>query len=54
MKPLVNSQFPTNANLQKLKIIMAGIQCFKVAGYPIEERGRWPAITASPRGQCSK
>ena len=27
---------------------------FYVAGYPIEERRRWPVITASPRGQCSK
>ena len=25
-----------------------------VAGYLIEERRRWPIITASPRGQCSK
>ena len=27
---------------------------FNVAGYLIEERRRWPVITASPRGQCSK
>ena len=27
---------------------------FYVAGYLIEERRRWPVITASPRGQCSK
>ena len=30
---------------------------FYVAGYIaylIEERRRWPVITASPRGQCSK
>ena len=27
---------------------------FNVAGYLIEERSRWPIITASPRGQCSK
>ena len=25
-----------------------------VIGYPIEERLRWPVITASPRRQCSK
>ena len=29
-------------------------QLFNVAGYLIEERRRWPVITASPRGQCSK
>ena len=27
---------------------------FYVAGYLIEERRRWPVITASPRGHCSK
>ena len=27
---------------------------FYVAGYLIEEMRRWPVITASPRGQCSK
>ena len=27
---------------------------FYVAGYLIEERRRWPVITASPQGQCSK
>ena len=27
---------------------------FNMAGYLIEERRRWPVITASPRGQCSK
>ena len=27
---------------------------FNVAGYLIEERRRWPVITASPRGQYSK
>ena len=26
---------------------------FYVADYLIEERRRWPVITASPRGQCS-
>ena len=35
-------------------IIMAGMAVFNVAGYLIEERRRWPVITASPRGQCSK
>ena len=27
---------------------------FNVAGYLVEERRRWPVITASPRGQYSK
>ena len=27
---------------------------FNVTGYLIEEGRRWPLITASPRGQCSK
>ena len=31
-------------------IIMAGMA---IAGYLIEERRRWPVITASPQGQCS-
>ena len=35
-------------------IIMAGMAVFYVAGYPIEERCRWPVITPSPRGQCSE
>ena len=35
-------------------IIMAGMAVFYAAGYLIEERRRWPVITASPRGQCSK
>ena len=35
-------------------IIMAEWQLFNVAGYLIEERHRWPIVTASPRGQCSK
>ena len=35
-------------------IIMAGMVVFYMAGYLIEERHRWPVITASPRGQCSK
>ena len=35
-------------------IIMDGMAVFYVAGYLIEERRRWPVITASPRGQCSK
>ena len=29
---------------------MAGMAVFYVAGYLIEERRRWPVITASPRG----
>ena len=35
-------------------IIMAGMAIFYVAGYLVDERRRWPVITASPRGQCSK
>ena len=30
-------------------IIMAGMTVFYVAGYLIEERRRWPVMTASPR-----
>ena len=33
-------------------ILMAGMAV--MAGYFIEERRRWPVITASPRRQCSK
>ena len=40
--------------LYKAIIIMAEMAVFYVAGYLIEERRRWPVITASPRGQCSK
>ena len=32
-------------------IIIAEMTVFNVAGYHIEERRRWPVITASPRGQ---
>ena len=35
-------------------IIIAEMAVFNVAGYLIEERRRWPVITASPRGQYSK
>ena len=35
-------------------IIIAEMAVFYVAGYLIEERRRWPVITASPRGQHSK
>ena len=41
------------AQLVIIIIIMAGMAVFNVAGYLIEERRRWPVITASPRGQCS-
>ena len=34
-------------------IIIAEMTVFNVAGYLIEERRRWPVITASPRGQYS-
>ena len=34
--------------------VMAGMAVFYVAGYLLEERRRWPIITDSPRGQCSK
>ena len=37
-----------------VKIIIAEMTVFNVAGYLIEERRRWPVITASPRGQYSK
>ena len=42
--------------LVKLIIKMAGMAFFTwlTSGYLIEERRRWPVITASPRGQCSK
>ena len=43
-----------HAKMIKNQIIMAGMAVFNVAGYLIEERRRWPVITASPRGQCSK
>ena len=42
------------AEMRIIIIIMAGMAVFYVAGYLIEERRRWPVITASPRGQCSK
>ena len=35
-------------------IIIAKMAVFDVAGYLVEERRRWPVITASPRGQYSK
>ena len=35
-------------------IIIAEMTVFNVAGYLIEERRRWPVITASPQGQHSK
>ena len=35
-------------------IIIAEMAVFNMAGYLIEERRRWPVITASPRGQYSK
>ena len=35
-------------------IIFAEWQLFNEAGYLIEERRRWPIITASPPGHCSK
>ena len=43
-----------NLQIWNIMIIMAGMAVFNVAGYLIEERRRWPVITASPRGQCSK
>ena len=44
--------FPSTGT--RLVIIMAELQLFNVAGYLIEEKRRWPIITASPREQCSK
>ena len=35
-------------------IIIAEMAVFNVAGYLIEERCRWPLITASQQGQYSK
>ena len=35
-------------------IIIAEMAVFNVAGYFVEERRRWPVITASPRGQYSE
>ena len=35
-------------------ILIAEMAVFNVAGYLIEERRRWPVITASPREQSSK
>ena len=44
----------TEQHNNNIIIIMAGMAVFNVAGYLIEERRRWPVITASPRGQYSK
>ena len=46
--------FTTSLRMLPYIIIMAEMAVFYVAGYLIEERRRWPVITASPRGQCSK
>ena len=35
-------------------IIIIIIMVDNMAGYLVEERRRWPVITAFPRGQCSK
>ena len=53
--PRVNHEF-SKRNIRYIAaviiiIIMAGMAVFNVAGYLIEERRRWPVITASPRGQ---
>ena len=53
--PLENCQIFSDVQTPSYYIIiMAGMAVFNVAGYLIEERRRWPVITASPRGQCSK
>ena len=39
---------------KEIIIIIVEMTVFNVAGYLIEERRRWPVITASPRGQYSK
>ena len=49
-----NMEVNPPSSLRYNNIIMAGMAVFNVAGYLIEERRRWPVITASPRGQCSK
>ena len=46
-------KYKKNLIVCMLVIIMAGMAVFYVAGYLIEERRRWPVITASPPGQCS-
>ena len=45
-----HSQSNYNNNI----IIIDEMAVFNVAAYPIEERRRWPVITASPRGQYYK
>ena len=50
----VNYTYFCDATATYTWIRMARMAVFNVAGYPIEERRRWPVITASPRGQCSK
>ena len=40
--------------LETVIIIIAEMAVLNVASYLIEERRRWPVITASPRGQYSK
>ena len=47
-------EMTTPSRLPYNNIIMTGMAVFYVAGYLIEERRRWPIITASPRGQCSQ
>ena len=44
---LYNNNNNNNNNIAKMAV-------FSVAGYLIEERRRWPVITASPRRQYSK
>ena len=50
--PFYLVSMPVEVNI--IIIIMAGMAVFYVAIYLIEERCRWPVITASPRGKCSK
>ena len=54
---MLGGKVPHNSTPPKfiiIIIIMAGMAVFNVASYLIEEKRRWPVITASPRGQCSK
>ena len=51
---VLNNKVILNWSVPGNNIIIAEMAVFNVAGYLIEERRRWPVITASPRGQHSK
>ena len=54
MAILLNLVKKKTAYVAAVKLLLAGMAVFNVAGYLIDERRRWPIINASPRGQCSK